>query len=105
MNNIKNYTDKNVNIYKSYNDHEVNLSAPPQITSSSIVVDKCIVDELKWLWSLGITTTGCCCGHRKGKEYIKVIKKDVVRMMFLGYKERVHPYDSTLSNTFFPLSV
>ena len=27
-----------------------------------ISVDKCLEDEIKHLWSLGIETTGCCYG-------------------------------------------
>jgi hypothetical protein len=26
-------------------------------------IDECIVELLKWIWSKGIITTGCCCGH------------------------------------------
>ena len=85
------------------NHHEVVVIKQSSI--SSIVVDKCIADEIEWLHSIGIETTGCCCGHNKEKQYIKVVPKDAARMFFLGYQSRVHPYDSTLSNAFFPLSL
>ena len=29
----------------------------------SICLDFCVAGEVIHLWSLGITTTGCCCGH------------------------------------------
>ena len=35
-------------------------------------VDKCLADEIKYLWSKGITTTGCCCGHNFKRPYIGV---------------------------------
>lgn len=83
--------------------HEVVIK---KSSSNSIVVDKCIENEIKWLWSEGITTTGCCCGHNKGKEYIRVAKIDVAHMMFLGYKLRDHPYDHKYDrHCFYPQSV
>ncbi len=90
----------------SCNNHQHNEIVVLKYSSlSSIVVDKCIADEIEWLHSIRIETTGCCCGHNKGNQYIRVVDKDAVRMLFLGYQLRVHPYDSTLHNTFSPLSV
>jgi hypothetical protein len=56
--------------------------------SETICVDKCLEEEIKYLWLLGITTTGCCCGHNKTSSYIGVIPKDIKRMKNLGYEVR-----------------
>lgn len=43
----------------------------PEKQNRSISCDKCIVDVMQHLWSRGIQTLGCCCGH--GKENPGVI--------------------------------
>lgn len=48
-------------------------------------IDKCIAEEIMALWMLGITTTGCCCGHGKVPPYIGVIDEDIPRMKEFGY--------------------
>lgn len=30
-----------------------------------VSIDSCIADDIKYIWSLGIETLGCCCGHGK----------------------------------------
>ena len=52
----------------------------------TICIDKCIAEEIKYLWSLGIRTTGCCCGHNKQEGYIGVIDRDIEIMKKGGYK-------------------
>jgi hypothetical protein len=52
----------------------------------SICLDACVADEIQYLWSIGITTTGCCCGHNKAEGFIGVIDEDIPRMKQLGYK-------------------
>jgi len=51
-----------------------------------LCLDKCIAEEVQYLWSLGIRTTGCCCGHNIQGGYIGVIEKDIKFMKKLGYK-------------------
>ena len=53
----------------------------------TICIDKCIVDEIQYLWKMGIRTTGCCCGHNIQEGYIGVIKDDIKIMDGLGYYE------------------
>ena len=51
-------------------------------------IDPCIVDEIKFLWSKGVNTRGCCCGHNLDYEpYVDVTEKDIEIMKMLGYKE------------------
>jgi len=59
----------------------------------TICIDKCIVEEIKYLWSLGIRTTGCCCGHNMMGGYIGVIEKDIEFMKKLGYKVAINKQD------------
>lgn len=50
-----------------------------------LCLDECVAEEVLELWKLGITTTGCCCGHNKISGYIGVIDADIPRMKELGY--------------------
>lgn len=54
--------------------------------SSMICIDRCILEEIKYLWSLGISTTGCCCGHNVLEPYVGVIESDIPKMKKLGYE-------------------
>lgn len=70
-------------------------------SSKSICLDLCIAGEVIQLWSLGITTTGCCCGHGgKSPAYIGVIDKDADRMLNLGYV-----YENEKNQSFKPKSI
>ena len=53
----------------------------------SICVDRCVAEEVQSLWSLGIVTTGCCCGHNKmtDRAFIGVMFEDIERMKEMGY--------------------
>ncbi|MFT7914870.1 hypothetical protein ACMYLJ_23320, partial [Salmonella enterica subsp. enterica serovar Enteritidis] len=57
----------------------------------TVCIDKCLEKEIIYLWSNGIRTTGCCCGHNNVLSYIGVVKEDVPLMKKLGYKKRVNP--------------
>ena len=67
--------------------------------------DKCLADEIKYLWSKGITTTGCCCGHNFGCPYIGVTDSSSDKMRKLGYKVQYNPFDPYYDNEFYPKSV
>ncbi len=53
-------------------------------------IDECIKEEIFELNErYNIHTISCCCGHRKGKEYIAVEReKDAIKMLELGYLPR-----------------
>lgn len=68
--------------------------------ASSICLDFCIAGEVIQLWSVGITTTGCCCGHSRGLEYIGVIPEHEYRMVELGYE-----YINKSNGSFKPKSI
>lgn len=67
------------------------------------LIDLCIVEEIKYLWSLGITTYGSCCGHGINAGMINVDKKDVELMIKLGYK-KVKTQRDCYPYTFIPKS-
>jgi len=56
-----------------------------------ICIDNCILNEVQYLWSLGIKTTGCCCGHNKLDGFIGVEFDDIEKMKNLGYKVQLNP--------------
>lgn len=68
------------------------------IVSKNISVDPCIYNELTYLWRLGITTYGSCCGHNKVQSMVNVDKKDIDFMLALGYEQN-HP-DKDRKDTF-----
>lgn len=59
--------------------------------SENISIDTCILQEVKRLWSLGIHTRGCCCGHNKVSGMINVADESIDKMFELGYKEYPNP--------------
>lgn len=72
----------------------------------SICVDKCLEKEIKALWSEGVTTTGCCCGHgRSGLAYIGVIDADINWMKAHGYKVWRNECRPNDHDSFIPMTV
>lgn len=50
-------------------------------------IDYLIVPEIKWLWTQGITTIGCCSGHGDPTTaFIQVSPNCVGQMLELGYE-------------------
>ena len=71
-------------------------------TSNTICIDKCIAEEIRYLWSLKVRTTGCCCGHNKQGGYIGVIDKDIEIMKKLGYKVHFNKNNLNDESNFIP---
>lgn len=57
----------------------------------SIVVDECLANEIEFLWSRGIKTTGCCCGHGISLGFIQVREEYIEVMEYLGYVHYIYP--------------
>ena len=66
--------------------------------SSGVCIDPCIVDEIQYLWSLGVITYGSCCGHNKLEPMVNVDDKNIEQMLNLGYVQN-HP-DPKRKDTF-----
>lgn len=103
-----------VNIEVGSYGNQVELPRPPQMIgrkegseSDTICVDRCISEEVQYLWSLGISTTGCCCGHNRGNEYphIGVIDSDIEKMNELGYVVQPNNLYPERQDAFIPKSV
>jgi len=82
-------------------DNQVILKMP---NDELMGIDKCIAEEIKYLWSLGIRTTGCCCGHNKQEGYIGVIDRDIEIMKKGGYKVHFNKKDLNDESNFIPKS-
>lgn len=68
-------------------DNQIFVHAPAHMPKENgYCLDKCISEEVMALWMLGITTTGCCCGHGKAEPFIGVADKDIPIMKKMGYQ-------------------
>jgi len=65
--------------------------------SDKLCFDKCMYNELRFLWNRKIQTIECCCGHKKLKGYVAVKEKYCKEMLQLGYK----PDDRTSAKAVF----
>ena len=70
--------------------------------NQNISIDKCLVNEIKYLWYNDIFTIGCCCGHNKQDGYIQVVDEDVQKMKNLGYKVKYNNIYPNSENCFIP---
>lgn len=81
------------NITAGSYDNQIELPRPNHMVgqkegteSNTICVDTCLKSEILDLWSKGISTTGCCCGHNYLPPYIGVIDSDINKMLNMGYE-------------------
>ena len=84
---------------------DIRRNDPERSRPAEIGVDECLVDEIKSLWSSGIITTGCCCGHNQMAPYIGVIERDIPRMRLLGYVNSPHLLEPEREDNFYPKSI
>ena len=52
-----------------------------------VCIDQCIVKAIKDLWSKGVETTGCCCGHGVMPGWVSVHQAWYEDMFKLGYEQ------------------
>lgn len=99
------------NINTDYGSWEqsIKIKAPTWSSKEYIWIDKCLVDEIKYLWKLGIETTGCCCGHKQSLPYIGVDYYNIGSMIELGYIMETNPHlndnGSKRMDNFYPKSI
>lgn len=74
-------------------------------SSRVLGIDKCLVDEIKFLWDNGIRTLECCCGHNITEGYIAVDDDSIEKMKSLGYLLRINHLNPDTKNEFKPKSV
>ena len=103
------------NIMVGSYDNQVELPVPEHMSPlrdclgeikavQKICVDRCLENEIKHLWSLGIITTGCCCGHNVLDPYIGVSFDCIVKMKELGYQVRFNNNRPNDEDSFIPKS-
>lgn len=56
-----------------------------------IEIDACLKEEIEKLWSKGIKTCGCCCGHGRNLGFIQVSDENIESMKKLGYTNYIYP--------------
>lgn len=68
-------------------EHAVFVECPDWLYTSKthVYIDRCIVDEIKYLWSKGVRTYGSCCGHGNKPPMVNVHNDDLGKMSGLGY--------------------
>ena len=68
--------------------NQVVLRNPFGVRRKTVCIDRCLSTEVQYLWSLGIETTGCCCGHNthRAHAYIGVTNEHIDQMKGMGYK-------------------
>ena len=89
-------------------DNMVDFCPPPHHLKSSkscISMDRCIVEEIQFLWKLGIVTIESCCGHNLLDACILVSQDDIPRMRELGYEHYPNQCDLTRQDGFYAKSV
>ena len=77
-------------------DSAVELVPPsfmPREDGRGICVDACLALEITQLWSRGIRTTGCCCGHGRLEPTIGVSDESAEEMLAAGYVRHPNPHD------------
>lgn len=85
--------------------NQVVLNAPEWSSKTTICIDACLKDEILYLWSIGIKTTGCCCGHNKVEPFIGVYSEDIDRMKRLGYLVHYNPCNPSSEDSFYPKTI
>ena len=91
---------KNVQI-GSY-DNQVQLIPHWNSAHKTVCIDRCLEDEIKHLWTLGIITNGCCCGHNKLEGFIGVENEFIELMKELGYKVKIWEKYPNREDNFIP---
>lgn len=65
---------------------DIRYNNPDREKKTHVSIDPCLVEEIKFLWSKGVVTTGCCCGHNSHPPYIGVTEEFIPVMKSMGYK-------------------
>ena len=84
--------------FRYWKDDESYYEGPSGEIVESIFIDECLVDEILFLWSKGVKTGGCCCGHfgeipTRGIRVLQNLESEIKKMEELGYE---HDYKCEL---------
>lgn len=67
-------------------DHLFKKNGGYYVDKTECDIDQCLVDEIRFLWSKGVVTTGSCCGHGINQGMLNVLESSVNKMIELGYE-------------------
>ena len=81
---------------------DLRYNAPGRELRETVALDVCIADEIMALWTKGIVTTGCCCGHNRTIGYIGVTDEYIPQMKAMGYKVILNPQYPDAEDSFVP---
>jgi len=73
--------------------------------NKKVDIDRCLVQEILWLWKQGIKTIECCCGHGVGNGYIAVEDESVEKMKKINYIKHLNINYKDSDNFFVPKSL
>lgn len=77
---------KNIDIGSYAN--TIKIKSP--FSNKYIYIDKCILNEIFFLWDMKIRTKGCCCGHNITHPTVVVDNKNIDNMIRMGYKQEFY---------------
>ena len=92
---------------KDFGENQVEVIAPDWSNKKTILIDKCILEEIIELWSVGVKTKHCCCGHNNLYIDANVIvdEEDINKMKDLGYENKFNIHQPNKKNYFYLKSV
>lgn len=82
---------------------DIRYNSPDRPNRQTVCIDECLADEIRYLWSKGVKTAGCCCGHGEIKMASILVEKESIEIMRqLGYEPWENPIDKTRKDGFKP---
>ena len=88
--------------------NQINIIPPEWSSREFISIDRCLKEEIEYLWDEGIITHGCCCGHKEVLPFINVEEEQYERMIELGYTLLTNPHITNgkqRKDTWYPKSI
>ena len=81
-----------------YNCEKIVLKTPPKFIpyncregyKEDVCIDRCLKEEIEFLWSNNIVTKGCCCGHGRNLGFIQVSDGCIDKMLSMGYQNYIY---------------
>lgn len=75
------------------------------LSSKQVSVDKCIAQDVLFLWAHEIATYGSCCGHNQVKPMININPAKMGTAISLGFEPYVFKDDLDRMDTVYPMSI
>lgn len=98
---LNSYEGKDMPSVKVPDTVTLRYNAPDRKPRDTVCIDACIIPEIKFLWSMGIETIGCCCGHGIVSGSVFVHENDISKMESIGYEHYRLPDDNGRNDRFY----